>query len=83
MSDAPIRETVAQGLDKAQQLTPGHGALELAAGARGEGGQVVAFARGEVLARVSPGLSLFAFGEGAGALDRLGWSAGAGLRLRW
>lgn len=83
-----MREEVAAGLDRADALQPGQGYAELTAGVRGEGTSVVGFARGELGARVTPGLSLFAFGEATltGGLDRgltPGWMAGVGARLTW
>lgn len=83
-----MREAVGAGLERAASLKPGQGYVELTAGARGEGASVVGFARGELGARVTPGLSLFGFGEATltGGLDRgltPGWMAGVGARLTW
>lgn len=65
-------------------LAPGRGFAELTAGARGPwAGPAVAFARGELGAHLTPGLSLFGYGEATlgGALP--GWQAGLGARVRW
>lgn len=88
LSDAPVREAIGAGLDRVDTLKPGSGFAELTAGARGEGTSVVGFARGELGARLTPGASLFAFGEATmgGELGRSltpGWQAGVGFRGSW
>lgn len=76
------------GLDRVDALRPGQGYAELTAGARGEGASIVGFVRGEVGARVTPGLSLFGFGEATlggqlGGPLTPGWMAGIGARVTW
>lgn len=65
-------------------LKPGSGFAEFTAGARGEGGTFTSFARGELGARLTPGVSLFGYGEGTlGTSLQPGWQAGLGARFTW
>lgn len=65
-------------------LKPGSGYAELTAGARGAGGTVTSFLRGELGARLTPGVSLFGYGEGTlGTSLQPGWQAGLGARVTW
>jgi hypothetical protein len=88
LSDVPTREAIGAGLEHVDALKPGQGFAVITAGARGEGASIVGFARGEVGARLTPGLSLFGFGE-ATLAGQLGapitpwWQAGVGLRATW
>ncbi len=65
-------------------LKPGSGFAELTAGARGQGREVVGFARGELGARLSSSASLFAFGEATLSTQlQPAWMAGLGARVTW
>lgn len=65
-------------------LKPGSGYAELTTGARGAGGTVTSFLRGELGARLTPGVSLFGYGEGTlGISLQPAWQAGLGARFSW
>lgn len=83
-----MREAVETGLAKVDALEVGRGFAELTAGARGEGGAVVGFARGEVGWRPASSVSLFGFGEATVSGASLStmkpaWQAGLGARVAW
>lgn len=83
-----MREAVESGLARVDALKPGQGFVEATAGARGEGANVVGFARGELGWRPSVGTALFGFGEATlgGSFDRglaPAWMVGVGARVTW
>jgi hypothetical protein len=77
-----LREALATGLDKADAITPGHGALDL-----GLGLDRVGTLTGSVgiEARIRAALSAYAEAWGRYELAARTWDAGAmaGLRYRW
>lgn len=63
---------------------PGTGFAEVSAGARGLGGSVVGYVRGEFGARLTPSASLFGFGEATlNTQLQPAWLAGIGARVTW
>lgn len=77
-----MRAEVRAGLDRVSLLPVGSGYAELSAGARGIGGEVVGFVRGEVGWRPAPSVSVFGFGEATfGGSMGPGWMAGIGARV--
>lgn len=63
-------------------LTPGHGWMELAAGAR-RAASLEAFARAELGWKLTPNAEAFAFGEALISAGGPAGMAGVGARLRW
>lgn len=83
-----MREAVASGLNKVDLLPSGSGYAEVTAGARGEGRNVVGYARGELGWKPSGNVSLFGFGEASvggslGGSLTPAWMAGVGARVTW
>lgn len=72
------------GLDRVSLLPAGHGYAELSAGARGVGRGLAGFARGELGARATERLSVFAFVEALlPSTLTPEWQAGVGARVTW
>jgi hypothetical protein len=77
---APLDAPVRAGLAAVEALQPGHGFAELLAGARGDGSETAAFARGEVGVKFAPQGSAFAFGEALLGRQGPSWQAGVGAK---
>jgi len=79
-----VRAEVRSGLDRAGRLDPGHGYAELSAGARGVGRGLAGFARGELGAKPTERLAVFAFAEALlPSTLTPEWQAGVGARVTW
>ncbi len=78
---AGVESILDAGLSHAERLQPGSGFFNLSAGVNRD----MAFARGELGARLSDAVTGFAFGQGQAdfASGRAEFEAGAGLRVRW
>lgn len=79
-----MRAAIRSGLARAELLPVGDGYAEVSAGARGVGLSAVAFARGELGARVAERAAVFAFAEAMlPSTLTPEWQAGIGARVSW